>query len=57
MRRVSAERAREHVGRSAAEEQVRRQTEQLAQLEGAHQKRQQSAQSMWIQQKVRMQER
>ncbi|TSL97350.1 ATP-dependent RNA helicase DDX51 [Bagarius yarrelli] len=47
MRRVSAERAREQVGRSEAEEQVRRQTEQLALLEGAHQRRQQSAQTVW----------
>ncbi|MCJ8735308.1 hypothetical protein PDJAM_G00245350 [Pangasius djambal] len=51
VRRVSAERAREQVGRSEAEEQVRRQTEQLALLEGAHQRRHQSAQSMWKQEK------
>ncbi|MCI4381199.1 hypothetical protein PGIGA_G00248650 [Pangasianodon gigas] len=51
VRRVSAEKAREQVGRTEAEEQVRRQTEQLVLLEGAHQRRHQSAQSMWKQEK------
>ncbi|XP_060787382.1 Golgi membrane protein 1 isoform X2 [Neoarius graeffei] len=51
MRRVSTEKTREQVGRSQAEEQVRRQTEQLALLEGAHQRRQQSAQNVWQQEK------
>ncbi|XP_053480384.1 Golgi membrane protein 1 isoform X1 [Ictalurus furcatus] len=51
VRRAAAERAREQVGRTAAEEQVRRQTEQLALLEGAHQRRQQSALSLWKQEK------
>lgn len=52
MRRVSAERRREQVGRNEAEEQVRRQTEQLALLEGAHQRRQQTAQTLCRQEKV-----
>ncbi|XP_027022737.1 Golgi membrane protein 1 [Tachysurus fulvidraco] len=51
MRRVSAERAREHAGRTEAEGRVRKQTEQLALLEGAHQRRQQSALSVWNQEK------
>ncbi|XP_060737491.1 Golgi membrane protein 1 [Tachysurus vachellii] len=51
VRRVSAERAREHAGRTEAEGQVRKRTEQLALLEGAHQRRQQSALNMWNQEK------
>lgn len=52
MRRVSAERSREHAGRTEAEGRVRKQTEQLALLEGAHQRRQQSALNVWNQEKV-----
>ncbi|GAA6106804.1 Golgi membrane protein 1 [Tachysurus ichikawai] len=51
MRRVSAERSREHAGRTEAEGRVRKQTEQLALLEGAHQRRQQSALNVWNQEK------
>ncbi|XP_053360728.1 Golgi membrane protein 1 isoform X2 [Clarias gariepinus] len=39
------------MGRNEAEEQIRRQTEQLTLLEAAHQRRQQSAQSIWKQEK------
>ncbi|KAF5907313.1 ATP-dependent RNA helicase DDX51, partial [Clarias magur] len=51
VQRAAADKAREQIGRSEAEEQIRRQTEQLALLEGAHQRRQQSAQSIWKQEK------
>lgn len=54
LRRATAERAREQMGRTAAEAQVRRQTEQLALLEGAHQRRQMSAQNLWKEEKVRI---
>ncbi|KAK3539513.1 hypothetical protein QTP70_009493 [Hemibagrus guttatus] len=47
VRRVSAEKAREQAARSEAEEQVHRQTEQLVLMEGAHHRRQQSAQNIW----------
>lgn len=52
VRRVSAEKAREQMARSEAEEQVHRQTQELALMEGAHHRRHQSAQSMWNEEKV-----
>ncbi|KAG7332127.1 hypothetical protein KOW79_003961 [Hemibagrus wyckioides] len=51
VRRVSAEKAREQMARSEAEEQVHRQTQELALMEGAHHRRQQSAQNMWNEEK------
>uniref|UniRef100_A0A4W4E799 Golgi membrane protein 1 n=1 Tax=Electrophorus electricus TaxID=8005 RepID=A0A4W4E799_ELEEL len=47
VRQVSAEREREQLSRSDAEEQVHRQTEQLALQEDRNQKQQQSAQNTW----------
>ncbi|KAF7694989.1 Golgi membrane protein 1 isoform X2 [Silurus meridionalis] len=51
LRRTSAEKAEEQVGRSEVEEQLRRQGEKLALMEAAHQRRQQSAQSLCKQEK------
>ncbi|KAI5622031.1 Golgi membrane protein 1, partial [Silurus asotus] len=51
LRRTSAEKAEEQVGRSEVEEQLRRQREQLALMEAAHQRRQHSVQSLCKQEK------
>uniref|UniRef100_A0A8B9LKJ8 Golgi membrane protein 1 n=1 Tax=Astyanax mexicanus TaxID=7994 RepID=A0A8B9LKJ8_ASTMX len=52
VRQAAAEKEREQLGRNEVEEQLRQQTEQLSRIENTHQRQQQSAQSMWKQEKV-----
>ncbi|KAG9270383.1 Golgi membrane protein 1 [Astyanax mexicanus] len=51
VRQAAAEKEREQLGRNEVEEQLRQQTEQLSRIENTHQRQQQSAQSMWKQEK------